>query len=134
VQGSLFAAYDYLGFKRKKLGLFHRFNLKRIKQQTIFACSKAQRRLAGAHEVHGLCAGCTWGSPCARILAFSSRFQLIFRLKTLGTWNEFSLLCIVFKNLLRTIGLQSSYLYSFMWYLNLLIYTISHYKTLKTYM
>jgi len=56
------------------------------------------------------------------------RFHPIFRSfiwKLLGTWNEFSSLCIVFKNLLRTINLQSSYPWSFTWCLELSIYMFS---------
>jgi len=44
-----------------------------------------------------------------RILQFSSIFKRSSVLKCLGTWDEFSPTCIVFKNLLRTIDLRSSY-------------------------
>jgi len=36
-------------------------------------------------------------------------FSSIFHLKCLGTWDEFALTFIVFKNLLRTIDFHSSY-------------------------
>jgi len=52
---------------------------------------------AGAHDQG------TRAASLLRFLVFSSRFSIW---KLLWTWNEFSLLCIVFKYLLGTIGLQ----------------------------
>jgi len=42
-------------------------------------------------------------------MLFSSLFECYFVLKCLGTWDEFSPTCIVFKKLIRTIDIHSSY-------------------------
>jgi len=44
-----------------------------------------------------------------RILQFRPFFERSPVLKCFGTWDEFSPTSIIFKNLLRTIDLQSSY-------------------------
>jgi len=48
------------------------------------------------------------------------------RSSVLKTWDEFFPICIVLKNLLRTIDFHFLYHWSFMWCLVLPIYMISH--------
>ena len=104
MQRSLFIVWGYLGFKRRKLGFIHRSSLKN-KQKTVFtriwSCSKGgltQQRLTS--QTHGLmvhaCAGASEATPHVC-------FRLFFRLRT---GNEFSSVCTVFNNLLRTLDLQ----------------------------
>jgi len=66
------------------------------------------------------------------ILVFFSRFQSFSRLKTLRNlkWIFFTLYCL--KKSSKNQWLQSSYPWSFTWCLDLSIYMISHFKTLKT--
>jgi len=52
LQGSLFITNDYLRFKRRKLGSFHRFSLKN-KLQEIFSRSCALVAYTRAHKAHG---------------------------------------------------------------------------------
>ena len=127
--GSLFIAYDYLGFKIRKLKFLHRSILEN-KKTINYGHVCAQGPIPSGTGAH-------LATSHVRFLAFLSCFFLIFFYhssvwKLLWTWNEFALLFIVFKNLLRTTRLQTSYHWSFTWCLDLLIYMISYYKTLKT--
>jgi len=68
------------------------------------------------------------------LCVFSSFWPFFTRssvLQCLGTLNEFSSFCLVLKYLIRTIELQSSYPWSFMWSLGLLIYMIFYLKDTK---
>jgi len=77
VQGSLFIAYDYLGFKKRKLGFVHRFYLKN-KLWVI----EAMATLPHVQVARGNVQEAHVAPPVVRNLIFSSRFQSFFRLET----------------------------------------------------
>jgi hypothetical protein len=106
------------------LGFLHRSSLEN-KLQATSDCSQTQM-------AHGQVQMAPEAVPKVRILAFSSRFQLFFRLETPRNlkWIFFTLYCLQKPS--KNHWLQSSYPWSFTWCLDLSIYTISHYKTLKT--
>ena len=90
MQETLFIVYDYLEFKRRKLGFFHRFSLKN-KQRAVFACSCAYEAHTGAQEAHRSvkhCLMCKRSMACAQEAHGAAsmcellRFRLFFHLET----------------------------------------------------
>lgn len=139
MQGSLFIANDYLGFKRRKLSFLYRSSLKNKKTThsrgswvpTLMGLDAGE---SGALAVAAPGAGASEAVPLAQFLAFSSCFRSFFRLETPRNlkWIFFTLYCLQkpYKNYCPSI----SYTLSFTWCVDLLNYMISHYKTLKTRM
>jgi len=102
------------------------------KLRAIFTHSRAQVAHTEAQNSHGHAQEAHEAAPVAQNFALSSCFQSFFRLETPRNlkWLFFTLYCLQEPS--RNHWLQSSYPWSFTWYLDLSIYMISHYKTLKT--
>jgi len=105
VQGSLFITWGYLGIKRRKSGFICWSNLEN-KQKSLSAHLWAPGAVAivvPCAGAHGVGVGAPEAVPYDIFVPFSYRSSVW---KLWGTWDEFSSLCIVFSNLLRTNGLQ----------------------------
>ena len=110
MQESLFIAWGCLGFKSRKLGFFHRFSLINSKKTDFnllpgVGCLGQKQNASPAHSQTADAVRLRQPLRCD-FLCFLLVFDRSFSWKLIGTWNQFSSICIVFNNLLRTVDLQ----------------------------
>jgi len=138
VQGSLFIRHYYLGVKRVKIGFFHQKQLGKQANNNydsshargafigVQGYMRQQGMMSHSHGRMSHVQGCMMQPLLCEFYCFWPFFERSSILQCLGTSNEFSSLCVVFKCLLRTIDIQSSYPRSLNWCHVLPIYMISH--------
>jgi len=111
MEGSLFIVHDCLRVKRLKIGFFHRKWLEKKKQHFL---------AMSIHWAHGVVHRGAWGNSqdfsMSRVhgrmrqpliydcSSFGPFFACSYVLWCLGTWNEFSLLYIIFKYVIRSLN------------------------------